>query len=370
MGCAIPIMITYASYLFPDTGPESGLTFMDIARQTYPNILFLVIAVSGIAIAEALMLFFRMVEVGEAKATPALWLLTLVLLIVFSSISYARIMGGNFDPERVSDQQLYLAVGGAFIAIIAALALRLSVMKLEQIARQHVHDNAVVSTLEEIRDSQADQLDLYDFSHYTTNDSEEDGGKEEENDEIAKAKKALTRRSVAPIKRPEPPSERKTPFFTSGSASTVTASSAADEEDTEEDPVEEKPVVAKGPVPKMPAFDLTADESAEDEEPEEEAEATEALETNPVEDIVKDFENAADEEPISAPEPEVAEAVEAVKKPEPEPAKPVRAKPAREEAKEKAETVPASKSIAKNRRFTRRSSGSRIKKPRSKDAKV
>ena len=84
MGCAIPIVIIFASYLFPDTGPVSGLTLMDIARQTYPNILFLVIAVSGIAIAEALMLFFRMVEVGEAKATPALWLLTMVLLIVFS----------------------------------------------------------------------------------------------------------------------------------------------------------------------------------------------------------------------------------------------------------------------------------------------
>ena len=59
LGCAIPIVIIFAAHLFPDTGPASGDTLMDVARQAYPNVLFLVIAVSGIAIAEAIMLFFR-----------------------------------------------------------------------------------------------------------------------------------------------------------------------------------------------------------------------------------------------------------------------------------------------------------------------
>lgn len=165
LGCAIPIVIIFVSNMVPDAGAVSGVTMMDVARQSYANVLFLVIAVSGIAIAEAIILFFKMVEVGEQKATPALWLLTMVLLIVFSSISYARVLGGEFNPDSVSDQQLMLACIGAFVAIVAALSLRVSMIRLEGIARQHIHDNAVMSTLEEMRESD-DHLDLYDFDPF------------------------------------------------------------------------------------------------------------------------------------------------------------------------------------------------------------
>ncbi len=166
LGCAIPIVIIFVSNMVPNAGTVSGITFMDVARQSYANVLFLVIAVSGIAIAEAIILFFKMVEVGEQKPTPALWLLTMVLLIVFSSISYARVLGEEFDPATVSDQQLILACIGATVAILAALSLRISMIRLEGIARQHIHDNAVMTTLEELRDSQDEHMDLYDFDPF------------------------------------------------------------------------------------------------------------------------------------------------------------------------------------------------------------
>ena len=168
LGCAIPIVIIYVSNMVPNAGAASGVTFLDVARQAYANVLFLVIAVSGIAIAEAIILFFRMVEVGEQKATPALWLLTMVLLIVFSSISYARVLGEDFDPASVSDQQLALACIGATVAILAALSLRMSMIRLEGVARQHIHDNAVMSTLEDLRDSQDEQLDMYEYDPFPT----------------------------------------------------------------------------------------------------------------------------------------------------------------------------------------------------------
>lgn len=166
LGCAIPIVIIFVSNMVPNAGTVSGITFMDVARQSYANVLFLVIAVSGIAIAEAIILFFKMVEVGEQKPTPALWLLTMVLLIVFSSISYARVLGEEFDPATVSDQQLILACIGASVAILAALSLRVSMIRLEGVARQHIHDNAVMTTLEELRDSQDEHMDLYDFEPF------------------------------------------------------------------------------------------------------------------------------------------------------------------------------------------------------------
>ncbi len=168
LGCAIPIVIIYVSNMVPNAGTVTGVTFMDVARQAYANVLFLVIAVSGIAIAEAIILFFKMVEVGEQKATPALWLLTMVLLIVFSSISYARVLGGDFDPETVSDQQLMLACIGAGVAILAALSLRMSMIRLEGVARQHIHDNAVMNTLDDLRDGHDDQLDMYEYDPFPT----------------------------------------------------------------------------------------------------------------------------------------------------------------------------------------------------------
>ena len=332
MGCAIPIVIIFASYLFPDTGPVSGLTLMDIARQTYPNILFLVIAVSGIAIAEALMLFFRMVEVGEARATPALWLLTMVLLIVFSSISYAKVAGGNFDPERVSDQQLFLAIAGGVMAVIAALALRMSVIKLEQVARQHVHDNAVVSTLEEVRENQADQLDLYDFSQYATNLPRQVGEKPKGDGETGAEEKPASAPPASAIKRPEPRSSTEGGFLTPKAG----VSTAEEQKDTKDEAdTEEAQEAEEVNAPKMPAFDASAEEEAEPE----------------VEDSPKEEATAKEPEPEPEKKPEVV-------------------RPAKRAAKQETETVPASKSIAKNRRFTRRSAGTRIKKPRSKDAKV
>ncbi len=168
LGCAIPIVIIYVSNMVPSAGTVSGITFLDVARLAYANLLFLVIAISGIAIAEAIILFFRMVEVGEQKATPALWLLTMVLLIVFSSISYARVLADDFDPATVSDQQLLLACIGASVAILAALSLRLSMIRLEGVARQHIHDNAVMNTLEDLRESEDVQLDMYDFEPFPT----------------------------------------------------------------------------------------------------------------------------------------------------------------------------------------------------------
>lgn len=167
LGCAIPIVIIYVSNMVPNAGTVTGVTFLDVARQAYANVLFLVIAVSGIAIAEAIILFFKMVEVGEQKATPALWLLTMVLLIVFSSISYARVLGADFDPESVSNHQLLLACIGAGVAILAALSLRMSMIRLEAVARQHIHDNAVMSTLEDLRDGHED-IDLYEYDPFPT----------------------------------------------------------------------------------------------------------------------------------------------------------------------------------------------------------
>lgn len=178
LGCAIPIVIIYVSNMLPDAGTVTGVTFMDVARQAYANVLFLVIAISGIAIAEAIILFFKMVEVGEQKATPALWLLTMVLLIVFSSISYARVLGSEFDPASVSDHQLMLACIGAAVAILAALSLRMSMIRLEAIARQHIHDNAVMSTLEDLRDGE--DIDLYDYDPFPTTTTIKDTDAESE----------------------------------------------------------------------------------------------------------------------------------------------------------------------------------------------
>lgn len=182
---------------------------MDVARQAYPNVLFLVIAVSGIVIAEAIMLFFRMVEVGEANPTPALWLLTMVLLIVFSSISYARVIGADFNPARVSDQQLWLAVAGAVVAVVAALALRLSVIKLELVARQHVHDNAVMNMLDDLRENQNEHLDLYEFTTFPEpTSSKSDDAKEAEADTLAPDKKVEISK---PDEKPQPPKELAEP---------------------------------------------------------------------------------------------------------------------------------------------------------------
>ncbi|MCP5084638.1 MAG: hypothetical protein GY948_23355 [Alphaproteobacteria bacterium] len=199
LGCAIPIVIIYVSNMVPNAGAVSGVTFMDVARQAYANVLFFVIAVSGIAIAEAIILFFRMVEVGEQKATPALWLLTMVLLIVFSSISYARVLGDDFDPASVSDQQLGLACIGASVAIMAALSLRMSMIRLEGIARQHIHDNAVMSTLEDLRDSQEEGMDIYDYDPFPTAA------------EVKQSDEATESRIPEPSTRAQPLSERTAP---------------------------------------------------------------------------------------------------------------------------------------------------------------
>ncbi len=329
LGCSVPIVIIFAAHLFPDSGPASGITLMDVARQTYPNILFMVIAVSGIAIAEALMLFFRMVETGEAKATPALWLLCMVLLIVFSSISYTRVALGDFDPARVSDQQLWMACAGAAVAVVAALALRLSVLKFEQIAREAVHDNAVLTTLEEIRENQDDQLDLYDFSQYATNLPEK--AKESKQADVVRdaAKAGEIRKDEA---KEEKPAEIAKPM-TSAAAEAFAK-------------------IVPGP---------TLDELEEEDEPEE----TEAP-------APKKKAASKAKVPDSKPEPEPE-----AKKPDPKAAevdpegKAEIVHPAKKTGKKaEPETVRASKSMAKNPRFTRRSAGTRIKKPRSKDAKV
>ncbi|MEM7425062.1 MAG: hypothetical protein AAF441_03135 [Pseudomonadota bacterium] len=342
LGCSIPIVIIFAAHLFPDTGPASGVTLMDVARQTYPNILIMVMALGGIAIAEALMLFFRMVETGEAKATPALWLLCMVLLIVFSSISYAGVAGGEFNPARVSDQQLWMACAGATVAMVAALALRLSVLKFEQIAREAVHENAVVSTLEDIRQSQDDQLDLYDFSQYATNLPEK---KDVEQAPAAGGDEAKPAEPLRELQK-APPAEIARPM-TSAAAEAfakVVPGPTLDEPEEEYEPEDpEKAEESRPPAPrKKAAVRAKAPEaktSARRKDPEPAAPKSKA---------------AADEPDDEEPENKV-EIIRPSKK---------------AEKKVEPDAQPASKSKAQNPRFTRRSSGTRIRKPRSKDAKV
>ncbi len=311
LGCAIPIVMIFAAHLVPDSGPATGNTVMDVARQSYPNILFMVIAVSGIAIAEAIMLFFRMVEVGEARATPALWLLTMVLLIVFSSISYARVLGPDFNPARVSDQQLLLACAGAFVAVIAALALRLSVIKLEGVARQHVHDNAVMSTLEEVRENQDDQLDMYDFTSFPAPAQ----GKAEDEPK-AETDMIEPPKPREPVKQIEP--SRATEF------------------------------VKPADPPKVP--DIVKARRA--------AKAAEAAEA----------EKAAEAEQVTEPAKTAAAQKEKPSEPAEEAEDKKMAEPVADEKKETEKPSTASTRAKSNPRLTRRSAGTRIKKPRSKDA--
>jgi len=121
---------------------------LDVARQAYPNILFVVIAVSGVAIAEAMIVFFRMIETGQQRATAALWLLCVVLLIIYGSIAYGKVAGSSFIPSAISIQQITLAWMAAVVALVAALSLRLSMLRLEVIARQQIHDEVAAAPID------------------------------------------------------------------------------------------------------------------------------------------------------------------------------------------------------------------------------
>ena len=145
---AIPIVIVFATYLVPDTSVTSSMTGLDVARQAYPNILFVVIAVSGIAIAEAILVFFRMVETGQQRATSALWLLCSILLIVYGAIAYGKVAGASFIPSSISGTQITMALLAAIVALVAALSLRLSMMRLEMVARQQIHDEVAAAPID------------------------------------------------------------------------------------------------------------------------------------------------------------------------------------------------------------------------------
>ncbi|MGI9373791.1 MAG: hypothetical protein ACR2OJ_14975 [Hyphomicrobiales bacterium] len=145
---AIPIVIVFSSYIVPGANEISGLTLIDVARQAYPNILFVVIAVSGIAIAEAILVFFRMVETGQQRATAALWLLCSVLLIIYGAISYGQVAGSSFVPAAISSQQIWYALIAAAIALAAAISLRSSMMQLERVARRQIQEEAAVAPLD------------------------------------------------------------------------------------------------------------------------------------------------------------------------------------------------------------------------------
>lgn len=145
---AIPIIIVFAAHLIPGAGTNTDIALLDVARQAYPNILFVVIAVSGIAIAEAIIVFFRMIETGQQRATAALWLLCAVLLIIFGSIAFGEVAGSQFNPGDVSGQQISLAVLAAIIALMAAMSLRVSMLKLETVARQQIRDEAAAGPID------------------------------------------------------------------------------------------------------------------------------------------------------------------------------------------------------------------------------
>ncbi|MGI9483074.1 MAG: hypothetical protein ACR2OR_12040 [Hyphomicrobiales bacterium] len=145
---AIPIVIVFATYLVPDSSVSSTMTTLDMARQAYPNILFVVIAVSGIAIAEAIIVFFRMVETGQQRATSALWLLCAILLIVYGAIAFGKVAGSSFVPAAISGTQISMAFFAAIVALIAALSLRLSMLRLELVARQQIHDEVAAAPID------------------------------------------------------------------------------------------------------------------------------------------------------------------------------------------------------------------------------
>ncbi len=145
---AIPIVIVFSAYIVPGANEINNMTLIDVARQAYPNILFVVIAVSGVAIAEAILVFFRMVETGRQRAGAALWLLCSVLLIIYGAISYGQVAGASFVASAISSQQIWYALIAAAIALAAALSLRQSMMQLERIARRQIQEDASVAPLD------------------------------------------------------------------------------------------------------------------------------------------------------------------------------------------------------------------------------
>jgi hypothetical protein len=145
---AVPIVIVFAANLIPGAAGMNDMTILDVARQAYPNILFVVIAVSGVAIAEAVIVFFRMIETGQQRATAALWLLCVVLLIIYGSIAYGKIAGSSFIPSAISSQQITLAFMAAIVALMAALSLRFSMLQLEAVARQQIHDDVAAAPID------------------------------------------------------------------------------------------------------------------------------------------------------------------------------------------------------------------------------
>ena len=184
---AIPIIIVFSSYFVPGANDISGQTFMDVARQAYPNMLFVVIAVSGVAIAESILVFFRMVETGQQRATAALWLLCSVLLIIFGAISYGQVAGSSFIPSAISSQQISYALGASVLALAAAISLRHTMIQLEVVARQQILEEAAAAPIDLSMERSSAYRDLdddpYDLSRLQQTQSTEDAGEDEPSDE-------------------------------------------------------------------------------------------------------------------------------------------------------------------------------------------
>ena len=131
---AIPVIIVFAGQTIPGGGSAGAGGFVDVSRLAYGNILFMAIAVAGIAIAQAVLQFFKMVEVAERRFIAALWLMLALLVVVTCSISYGRIAGPAFDAKAVSVQQIYLAYGMVAIALICSVGLRITRHQLNRAA--------------------------------------------------------------------------------------------------------------------------------------------------------------------------------------------------------------------------------------------
>ena len=54
---ALPVAMIFANNLIPAAGAPVDTSLLDVSRQAYPNLLFAAIAISGVAIAEAIILF-------------------------------------------------------------------------------------------------------------------------------------------------------------------------------------------------------------------------------------------------------------------------------------------------------------------------
>ena len=158
---AIPIVIVFAGQTIPGGGASGASGFIDVSRLAYPNILFMAIAIAGIAIAQSVLQFFKMVEVAERRFIAALWLMLSLFVVVTCSISYGRIAGPGFDAATISSQQIFLAYGTVAIALICSVGLRITRHQLNRAAERQLRsefEKLPINVAEQWTENLAEQL--------------------------------------------------------------------------------------------------------------------------------------------------------------------------------------------------------------------